>query len=59
MSDDYIYVKVFPSTGPVFEVGIPKEKICEWKETDDINVFIEEHIKNVETWQIVRRHTVN
>jgi len=39
----YLKVKVYPETGPAFYVLVPDE-------VEDIDEFLDEHLKNVSNW---------
>lgn len=43
-SGEYLTVKVFPSVGPIFYVLVPES-------VEDVDVFLEEHLKDVEFWE--------
>ena len=42
--EELLFIKVFPSEGPVFYVGVPET-------VEDIDMFIEDHLRNVEFWE--------
>lgn len=39
----YLKVKVYPETGPAFYVLVPEE-------VEDIDLFLDDHLKNVASW---------
>ena len=45
MNGEYITVKIYPIIGPVFYVDVPES-------VEDIDLFLDDHIKNVEFWEV-------
>ena len=44
MHGEYLTIKVYPVTGPVFYVMIPES-------VEDIDLFLDEHLSGVEFWE--------
>lgn len=42
--EEVLVVKVFPCEGPAFYVGVPES-------VDDIDLFLDDHLKNVNYWE--------
>ena len=42
--NEIYFVKVFPTFGPAFVVGVPEH-------VDDVDMFLEDHIKNIDFWE--------
>lgn len=45
MNNEILTVKIYPSVGPVFYVGVPES-------VEDVDLFLDEHLKNVEFWEV-------
>lgn len=45
MNGEYLTVKIYPTIGPVFYVDVPES-------VEDIDLFLDDHIKNVEFWEV-------
>ncbi len=42
--EELYFIKVFPSAGPAFYVGVPED-------VEDIDLFLDEHLKHVDFWE--------
>ena len=45
MTGEYMTVKIYPTIGSVFYVCVPES-------VEDIDLFLDDHIKNVEFWEV-------
>lgn len=45
MSGEILTLKVYPTIGVPFYVGIPES-------VEDIDLFLDDHLKNVEFWEV-------